>query len=181
MRNSSSWRRTVRQAGMRERSGASRTYRAAMPRHALSTGLTAFSPQGFVMLMQISPRRLRKSEILLHNPHFIRRCLLPGEPTLAGNVLCEGTVGEIKSSKVGALGLRDCGSGAGLGSSLAAAPGSINGVGPVQHGFRSENDLAARCASGARCSLATLSAAHCSSRTRWLGQIRKWPPWQSLA
>jgi len=180
MGNSSSWRRIERQAGMRERSRASRSFRAAMPRRALSTGLSALSPQGYVMLTQFSPR-LRKSEILLHNPLSLFRRLLPGEPTLVGNVLRERTAGENESSMVGAPGLRHSGSRAGLCSSLPAAPGSMDGVGSVRHGFRGENGLAVRCASGARCPLATLSAAHCSGRPRWLGQIRKWPPWQSLA
>ena len=165
---------------MRERSRASRSFSAAMPGRALSTALSALSPRGFVVLMQISPR-LRKSEILLHNPLSLFRRLLPGEPTLVGNVLRERTAGETKSSKLGAPGLRHCGSRAGQCSSLPAAPGGTNGVGPVQHGFRGENGLAVRCASGARCPLAPLSAAHCSSRTRWLGQIRKRPPWHSLA
>ena len=181
MGHSSSWRRIERQAGMRRQARSLRPYGAETTMRALAPRPSALLPQGAVMLVYASPRHKRKSEILLHNPLSLFRRLLPGEPTLVGNVLRERTAGENESSMVGAPGLRHSGSRAGLCSSLPAAPGSMDGVGSVRHGFRGENGLAVRCASGARCPLATLSAAHCSGRPRWLGQIRKWPPWQSLA
>jgi len=170
-----------RSARVRARVGASRTQSATIPRYARPTPTSVSQPQGSPAFVQIPPCRLKIPVILLHNPHFIDRCLLSGEPTLAGNVFGEGTVGEIKSSKVGAPVMRGRRPRSGRRLNLAAAPGSMNGAGIVQHGIRSENGLAVRCASGAPCSKATLSTAHCASRTRWLGQIRKCPPWQRLA
>jgi hypothetical protein len=164
-----------------EGAGAMRTHAATTANGALSVRLSRFMPRGWDRRIQTYRCRLRMSGILLHNPHFICRCLLSGEPTLAGKVPGEGRVGEIESSRTVAPMPHGRMLRAGLSSDLATAPRSIDGLGPLQHGFRSENDLAVRRASGAGCSLEALSAAHCSSRTRWLGQIRKCRPWRSLA
>jgi hypothetical protein len=129
----------------------------------------------------VSCCRFRMSVILLHNPHFICRCLLPGEPTLSRKSHDDERVCEIWSSEVVTGVMRARLSGPGSCSDLAEARRRTKGPGSTQHGIRSENDLAARCAEGAGCPQATLSTAHCSSRTRWLGQIRKCRPWQSLA
>jgi hypothetical protein len=171
----------IRSAAVRDRVGASRTQGATIPTYARPAPRSFSQPQESPALVQIHPRRFKISVILLHNPTPFFRCLLPGEPTLAGDVLSERTAREIRTSKVGAPVIRACRSRTGPTFGLATAPGSMNGVGVAQHGIRSENGLAVRCASEAPCSLATLSTAHCASRTRWLGQIRKCPPWQLLA